>query len=257
MSNAERELEGTTRALAEWCAGLGTLRAVLDPNDEAGWKNRLIDAMQWTALAPYSDGDCRMLDVGCGTGRFAKRLAVLGVDYTGIDSSPAMIARAREDNPELAERFSIADACRLPFTDGEFDTCLTSGVLQYFMHTERAAAFAAETHRVLGAGGRLLAMEQLSYSGRSSGTVSHPSTEADYTTTLGAEFRVVDVTRIRCSFFSRPTRWLLDNAERTPRVSSKLMNLAARREIRRARNASASLRSEAEYFDVLIVAEAC
>jgi SAM-dependent methyltransferase len=250
-----QDSEGTT-GLAERYAGLGSLRAVLDPNDKAGWKNQLIDAMQWSALAPYADGGCRLLDVGCGTGRFAKRLAALGVDYTGVDASQAMVAKARQTNPDLAERFSVADACHLPFTDGEFDTCLTCYVLQHLMHAERAAAFAAEIHRVLGAGGKLLAIEQVSYSGRSSGTVPYPSCEADYVTTLGAGFRVVGMTRIRCSFFGRPTRWLLNNAQRAPRVSSRLMEHAARREIRRATNAPASLRSKAEYFDLLIVAEA-
>ena len=250
-----QDSEGTT-GLAERYAGLGALRAVLDPNDEAGWKNQLIDAMQWSALAPHADCGRRLLDVGCGTGRFARRLSALGVDYTGVDASSAMISMAKRATPELAERFSIADGHQLPFAGGEFDTCLTCYVLQYLVHTDRAPVFAAEIHKVLGSGGKLLAVEQVSYSGRRSGTVSCPSTEADYETILGAGFRVVDVTRIRCSYFGRPTRWLLNNAERAPRVSSKLMKLAARREIRRARNAPASLRSQADYFDVLIVAEA-
>lgn len=255
MRDQERDSEGTVE-LWERHAGLGSLRAVLDPNDEAGWKNQLIDAMQWSALAPYADGGYRLLDVGCRTGRFAKRLAALGVDYTGVDASAAMVARAKQANPELAERFSIADACQLPFTDGEFDACLICGVMQYLMHTEGAPAFTAEIHRVLGTGGKLLAIEQVSYSGRSSGAVPYPSSEADYVTTLGRGFRVVDMTRIRCSFFGRPTRWLLNSAQRAPRVSSRLMECAARREIRRARNAPASRCRRAEYFDLLIIAEA-
>src|SRR5665647_3147246 len=179
-----------------------------------------------------------------------------GVDYTGADASAAMVARAKQANPELAERFSIADARQLPFTDGEFDACLICGVMQYLMHTEGAPASTAEIHRVLGTGGKLLAIEQVSYSGRSSGAVPYPSSEADYVTTLGRGFRVVDMTRIRCSFFGRPTRWLLNSAQRAPRVSSRLMECAARREIRRARNAPASRCRRAEYFDLLIIAEA-
>jgi len=255
MRNEAQDSEGTS-GLWERHAGLGSLRAVLDPNDVAGWKNQLIDAMQWLALAPYVDGGCQLLDVGCGTGRFARRLAARGVRYTGIDASPAMVARAKQATPELAERFSIADACQLPFADGEFDSGLTCGVLACLMHTEGAPAFAAEIRRVLGAGGRLLAIEQVSYSGRSSGTVSYSSTEADYVSTLGAGFRIVAMTRIRCSYFGRPTRWLLNNAPRAPRVSSKLMEYAARSEIRRARTASASLCRKAEYFDLLIAAVA-
>ena len=167
-----------------------------------------------------------------------------------------MISRARHATPELAERFSIADGGQLPFTGGEFDVCLTCYVLQYLVHTDRAPVFAAEIRRVLGAGGQLLAIEQVSYSGKSSGTVPCPSAQADYETILGTRFKVVETTRIRCSYFGRPTRWLLENAQRAPRISSKLMKRAARREMRRAANAPASLRSKAEYFDLLIVAEA-
>jgi len=245
-----------TRRIWDRHAGLDPLRAVLDPNDENGWKNRLIDAMHWQALAPLLDGADRLLDVGAGTGRFARRFVALGVDYTGVDDSPPMVAKARQTNPDLADRFSVADACHLPFGDGEYDSCLTCYVVQHLMHTEQAPAMVAEFHRVLGPGGKLLAIEQVSYSGRSSGTVPFPSSEADYVTTLGAEFRVVGMTRIRCSFFGRPTRWLLNNAQRAPRVSSTLMEHAARREIRRARNAPAMLRRKAEYFDLLIAAEA-
>jgi len=48
----------------------------------------------------------------------------------------------------------------------------------------------------------------------------------------------------------------LNNAQRAPRISSELMKRTARSEIRRATNASTSLRSQAEYFELLIVAEA-
>src|SRR3954471_671746 len=38
----------------------------------------------------------RVLDFGCGAGSFAHQLHTLGGQVTGIDPSPAMIAKARE-----------------------------------------------------------------------------------------------------------------------------------------------------------------
>ncbi|HZJ54726.1 MAG TPA: class I SAM-dependent methyltransferase [Myxococcaceae bacterium] len=41
----------------------------------------------------------RVLDVGCGSGRLARRLQDAGLDVVGVDASPAMIALAREHAP--------------------------------------------------------------------------------------------------------------------------------------------------------------
>ncbi|MFD4639213.1 class I SAM-dependent DNA methyltransferase [Lentzea sp. NPDC058436] len=46
-----------------------------------------------------------VLDVGCGPGDITARLNDLGADASGIDLSPAMIALARRNHPEL--RFEV------------------------------------------------------------------------------------------------------------------------------------------------------
>jgi SAM-dependent methyltransferase len=40
--------------------------------------------------------NCRLLDVGCGTGVFLEAAAAKGIDGYGIDAAPAMVERARE-----------------------------------------------------------------------------------------------------------------------------------------------------------------
>ncbi len=66
--------------------------------------------------------ECRILDVGCGTGRHAIELARRGYSVTGIDLSESQLARAREKAREagVTVDFQRHDARSLPFSR-EFD----------------------------------------------------------------------------------------------------------------------------------------
>jgi SAM-dependent methyltransferase len=77
--------------------------------------------------------DCaRALDVGCGTGRFARLLAGMGIDVDAIDKSGDVIAEARALTPRGAgarsPRFQQADVTRLhlPGQHYGFICCLAS-----------------------------------------------------------------------------------------------------------------------------------
>ena len=52
-------------------------------------------------LMTVQPGD-RVLDIGCGNGNYARKLAELGVRVTAIDASEEMIERARARSEELA-----------------------------------------------------------------------------------------------------------------------------------------------------------
>jgi SAM-dependent methyltransferase len=52
------------------------------------------DLAAWTELARRAGGP--VLELGCGTGRVSLRLAQAGIDVTGIDESPALVAAMRE-----------------------------------------------------------------------------------------------------------------------------------------------------------------
>jgi SAM-dependent methyltransferase len=69
----------------------------------------------------------RVLDVGTGTGQAAGILAELlpAARIDAVDTSAAMIERARA-KPELAGvRFAVADGGRLPFADAGFDLAVS------------------------------------------------------------------------------------------------------------------------------------
>jgi len=71
--------------------------------------------------------DCRtILDVGVGTGRFAKPLSDIGFEIVGIDLSRKMMLKARQKG---VQNLILADAHSMPFKDGSFDASIIIHVL--------------------------------------------------------------------------------------------------------------------------------
>jgi SAM-dependent methyltransferase len=88
----------------------------------------------------------RLIEIGCGSGYYSEVFAELlpgGINYTGIDYSDAMIARARAYYPSTA--FEVADATRLPYPDNAFDIAFNGVSL---MHIVDYAAAIREAARV-------------------------------------------------------------------------------------------------------------
>jgi len=93
--------------------------------------------------------DSRVLDVGCGIGELLGELADGGEvtigQFTGIDVSPAMIAKARRRHPELTFEVRDASALReiLPATDNVremFDVVLCTHSLPYYGDPQKVLA---------------------------------------------------------------------------------------------------------------------
>jgi SAM-dependent methyltransferase len=89
----------------------------------------------------------RVLDAGCGYGRFARVVAAPVV--VGVDSAPAMVERARSQGIDARE----ADIQDLPFGDGEFDVVVSNWALYHLANLDRGLA---ELARVLRPGGRFV-----------------------------------------------------------------------------------------------------
>lgn len=103
----------------------------------------------------------RALDAGCGTGIYTAWLSGLGLNVTGLDRDPAMLAAAAEKDPEA--RLVEGDVGRLPFADGEFDLVLAVTLLCFLDGPGRAAA-ARELVRVTRPGGRIVIGELARFS---------------------------------------------------------------------------------------------
>lgn len=125
------------------------------------------DSLRWILEGAYrghrtvitdelSSGSERILDIGCGTGHFAR---CFNPDcYFGIDLSPVYIAAASRKRPEY--NFVVANACQLPIDDNQVRTAIISGVLHHLSDDE-ASLVLAETARVLAIDGRLVVWEDI------------------------------------------------------------------------------------------------
>jgi SAM-dependent methyltransferase len=96
----------------------------------------------------------RVLDVGCGTGVVAITAALKGAKVSGLDLTPELLERARENARigGLDIDWREGDVEQLPFADGEFDV-----VLSQFGHmfAPRPEVATAEMLRVLKPGGTI------------------------------------------------------------------------------------------------------
>ncbi len=94
----------------------------------------------------------RVLEVGCGMGNFAERLArETSAEVVATDLSPRMVEVARDRGLDAR----VADVQELPFDDGEFDCAVANAMLYHVEEVDRALA---ELARVLEPGGKLVAV---------------------------------------------------------------------------------------------------
>lgn len=82
----------------------------------------------------------RVLDVGCGAGRFMDVVARHGGDCVGVDASDAVDAAYANLRGEPSVDVVQADLYRLPFARGAFDLAYCIGVIQHTPDPLRAVA---------------------------------------------------------------------------------------------------------------------
>lgn len=101
---------------------------------------------------PHLRAGTQLLDVGCGPGSITAGLA-MSVEpggATGIDASAHAIDAARMGHSAANLRFTVGDACALPFADASFDAVFAHALLQ---HLREPLAALGEMRRVLKRGG--------------------------------------------------------------------------------------------------------
>lgn len=142
--------------VVNWAARYDLLAWLLTHGRERELRERIL------TFAGLRSGES-VLDIGCGTGTLAiaaARHVGPGGSVTGIDASPAMIARATRKSDKAGARasFQVAVAERLPFPAGRFDVVLSTLMLHHLPRDTRRQC-ANEIKRVLASTGRVLAVD--------------------------------------------------------------------------------------------------
>lgn len=119
-------------------------------------KDRVAQVFLRKGATPLAD--CRILDVGCGEGRWLRLLNEMGanpVNLVGVDLLPERVDIAREICSSLASVQSC-DASSLPFANQSFDVALAFTVFSSVLDSVLKSEMAAEILRVIRPGGLVL-----------------------------------------------------------------------------------------------------
>jgi ubiquinone/menaquinone biosynthesis C-methylase UbiE len=91
-----------------------------------------------------------ILDVGSGTGRYARELAGQGVRCVGLDPSAAMLAIAQRGAPPGGPTHIRGIAERLPLASNVFDAVMSVATLEFVTDVDAALAEAARVAKPRG-----------------------------------------------------------------------------------------------------------
>ncbi|NUS15316.1 MAG: class I SAM-dependent methyltransferase [Streptomyces sp.] len=119
------------------------LARVGETNRCPGGKRTVRDIARRLGVGPAT----RVLEIGANTGFTSIELAkITGCTAVGIDVNESAVSEARRNASRLggglADRieFLVADACDIPFEDGEFDLLVCGGANTFIQQRERAFA---------------------------------------------------------------------------------------------------------------------
>jgi len=97
----------------------------------------------------------KVLDLGCGNGRYYQFIMEKEGEYFGADNSEKLIEICKKKYPE--GKFQTADALNLPYPDNYFDKIYSIAVLHHIPSDEFRLQFLKEARRVLKQDGLMIA----------------------------------------------------------------------------------------------------
>ena len=174
-------------------AKLGVLRSVLDPQNADNRKNNYLHSLHTQAVKSIlpETKDLDVLDFGCGTGRFSLLLSEKARRVIGFDITPEMIRTAQKENNAANIAYGIIDGISLPLKDASVDFIFSVWVLQYAAREQTTyRKIIEEFKRVLRPGGKIFALEQVSFADESIILPECTLKLDDYLTTLEYFFLV-------------------------------------------------------------------
>jgi SAM-dependent methyltransferase len=147
-----RDAATHNRLQQAYCEGF--VARTIVPRESPQLRRQLSEVLRAGCLAP---GD-RVLEVGCGMGRFTLPLAARGVHVEGMDLSPVLLERFKAfDAGRFDVRLTVGDVLSpMPQFDDGFEVVLACFALHHLRDVDGAIGAMA---RMLKPGGRLVVLE--------------------------------------------------------------------------------------------------
>ena len=122
------------------------------PAMQRRWHETKLELLDW--FFPPVAGE-RILDVGCGSGVFASRMAELGAKVTAVDSNKKVVDYGTEHFARDGLEFRLGMLDELEMADDSYDAAVCLEVVEH-VFAEQVERLLADFHRILRPGGRLL-----------------------------------------------------------------------------------------------------
>ncbi len=103
-----------------------------------------------TFLGEHATPNMKVLDIGCGNGRFYDVIKERQTTYTGVDNSAGLLSEAKKKHHGI--EFIEGDATALPFSDQSFDIAYAFAVIHHVPSRTLRKQFIKEAARVLHSG---------------------------------------------------------------------------------------------------------
>lgn len=97
----------------------------------------------------YLPKEGKIVDAGCGFGKWVMYLHRRGYDIRGIDNNELAVSKLKEFDPLI--RVELGDILNMNCADGSFDAYISMGVIEHFEEGPQTAL--REAYRVLKSGG--------------------------------------------------------------------------------------------------------
>ena len=95
------------------------IQAVMHSSKPLAWYRHFLERI---VINRYLEPDKKILDVGCGNGRFFKLFRKKGYNICGIDYSKELIKQAKDIySEELEIKLKVSESTKLPYKDKSFD----------------------------------------------------------------------------------------------------------------------------------------
>ena len=148
----EKSLFQTTGLSWSERASLGGLQAILmQPNMRRNLFLHGVNTFGAKRALKYFPPNRRIIDFGCGTGRFTTFFALRQRHVLGTEVTPEMLERAKKECTEGSCEFALTDGTSLPCASASVDGIWCCSVLRYSLFVSNPAydRIAKEMYRVL------------------------------------------------------------------------------------------------------------